>query len=173
LHLRFWKYTLALRWSNTIQISQIIYRFGDTVTVSLKDLHHFVKSKKIFVILAKYPFGCHKWAAVPISAALRQDPHIKVTTVASRWQCVEDLIGLEFETHTSRTRSERLTTCAIWAVTSLETSERKGQSRITSWLSLIFFPQFLWNLLYFICCILLKSKNQKKLIDVLKYFYLY
>jgi len=29
---------------------------------------------------------------------------------------VGDLIGSGFEPHTSRTRSERLTTCVIWAV---------------------------------------------------------
>jgi len=40
----------------------------------------------------------------------------KVATVASRWQRVEDLISSGFEFHTSRTRSERLTTCAIWTV---------------------------------------------------------
>jgi len=39
---------------------------------------------------------------------------IKVATVASRWQ--GDLIGSGFESHTSRTRSERLITCAIWPV---------------------------------------------------------
>jgi len=33
--------------------------------------------------------------------------------VASRWQRVGYLIGSGFESHTSRTRSERLTTCAI------------------------------------------------------------
>jgi len=53
---------------------------------------------------------------VPISAALRQGPHIKVATVASCWQCVGYLIGSRFEPHTSRTRSERLITCAIWPV---------------------------------------------------------
>jgi len=34
---------------------------------------------------------------VPNSAALRQDPHIKVAVVASRWQHVGDLIVLGFE----------------------------------------------------------------------------
>jgi len=53
---------------------------------------------------------------VPISAALRHAPHITVATVASCWQRVGDLIGWEFESHTSRSRSERLTTCAIWPV---------------------------------------------------------
>jgi len=42
---------------------------------------------------------------VPISAALRQGPHIKVATVASRWQREGDLIGSGFEPHTSRTKS--------------------------------------------------------------------
>jgi len=32
--------------------------------------------------------------------ALRQGPHIKVATVASRWQRVGDLIGSGFEPHT-------------------------------------------------------------------------
>jgi len=41
------------------------------------------------------------------AAALHQGPHIKVATVASRWQRVGDLIGSEFETHTYRTRNER------------------------------------------------------------------
>jgi len=36
---------------------------------------------------------------------------IKVATVASRWQRVEDLICLGFEAHISRTRGRRLTTC--------------------------------------------------------------
>jgi len=45
---------------------------------------------------------------VPISAALRQGPHIKVAAVASRWQRVGDLIGSGFEPHTSRTRGRRL-----------------------------------------------------------------
>jgi len=40
----------------------------------------------------------------------------KVAAVASRWQRVGDLIGSEFEPHTSRTRSERLITCAICPV---------------------------------------------------------
>jgi len=43
---------------------------------------------------------------------------IKVATVANRWQRVGDLIGSEFKPHTSRTRSERFTTCAIWPVQS-------------------------------------------------------
>jgi len=34
---------------------------------------------------------------VPISAALRQSPHFKVTVVANRWQRVGDLIGLALE----------------------------------------------------------------------------
>jgi len=50
---------------------------------------------------------------VSISATLRQGHTIKVTTVASRWQRVGDLIGSRFEPHTSRNRSERLTACAI------------------------------------------------------------
>jgi len=50
---------------------------------------------------------------VPISAALRQSAHLKVATVASRWQHVGDLIGSGFQPRTSRTKSERLTTCAI------------------------------------------------------------
>jgi len=33
--------------------------------------------------------------------------------VANCWQRVEDLIGSGFKPHTSRTRSELLTTCAI------------------------------------------------------------
>jgi len=41
---------------------------------------------------------------------------LKVATVANRWQHVGDLIGSGFEPHTSRTRSERLITCAIWPV---------------------------------------------------------
>jgi len=53
---------------------------------------------------------------VPISAALHQDPHIKVATVASCWQCLEDLIGSGFEPHTSRTRRGYLTSCAVWPV---------------------------------------------------------
>jgi len=44
---------------------------------------------------------------------LRQGPHIKVATVASCWQRVGDLIGSGVEPHTSRTRSERLTTCVF------------------------------------------------------------
>jgi len=40
----------------------------------------------------------------------------KVAVVASRWQRMEDLIGSGYETHTSRTISERLTACAIWPV---------------------------------------------------------
>jgi len=36
---------------------------------------------------------------------------IKVATLASRWQRMGDLIGSGFEPHTSRIRSERLTTC--------------------------------------------------------------
>jgi len=50
---------------------------------------------------------------VPISAALRQGPHLKVAAVVSRWQRVGDLIGLGNEPDASRTRSERLITCAI------------------------------------------------------------
>jgi len=42
---------------------------------------------------------------------------IKVATVASRWQRVGDLIDSGCEPHTSRTRGERLTTCAVWPVT--------------------------------------------------------
>jgi len=38
---------------------------------------------------------------VPTSTALRQGPHIKVATVASRWQRVGDLMYPEFESHTS------------------------------------------------------------------------
>jgi len=53
---------------------------------------------------------------VPISAALRQSHTIKVATVASCWQRMGDLISLGFEAHTSHTRSELLTTCAIWPV---------------------------------------------------------
>jgi len=34
--------------------------------------------------------------------ALRQGPHIKVATVASRWQRMRDLIGSGFEPHTSQ-----------------------------------------------------------------------
>jgi len=34
--------------------------------------------------------------------SLRQGPHIKVAVVASRWQCMGDMIGLGFEPHTSR-----------------------------------------------------------------------
>jgi len=34
---------------------------------------------------------------VPISAALRQGPHIKVAAMASRWQHVGDLIGSGFK----------------------------------------------------------------------------
>jgi len=45
-----------------------------------------------------------------------QCPHIKVATVASRWQSVEDLIGLGFESHTFHTRSGRLINCVIWPV---------------------------------------------------------
>jgi len=63
---------------------------------------------------------------MPNSAALRQGPHIKVATVASRWQRVGDLTGSGFETHTSRTRSERLTTCAIWPVFRLHNGFEKG-----------------------------------------------
>jgi len=44
------------------------------------------------------------------TAALRQDSHIKVAAVASRWQRVGDLIGSELEPRTSRTRSRRLIT---------------------------------------------------------------
>jgi len=33
--------------------------------------------------------------------------------VAGRWQRMEDLIGSEFEPHTSRTRGSRLPTCAV------------------------------------------------------------
>jgi len=47
---------------------------------------------------------------VPISAALRQGPYIKVAEVTSRWQRVEDLLGSGFELHTFRTRGRRLTT---------------------------------------------------------------
>jgi len=36
--------------------------------------------------------------------------------VVSHWQRVGDLIGSGYEPHTSRTRSEHLTTCAIWFV---------------------------------------------------------
>jgi len=36
--------------------------------------------------------------------------------VASRWQHVGDLIGSWFKPHSSCTRSEHLTTCAIWPV---------------------------------------------------------
>jgi len=39
--------------------------------------------------------------------------HNKVATVASRWQCVGDLIGSGFEPYTSRTRTERLTTYVV------------------------------------------------------------
>jgi len=46
---------------------------------------------------------------------------IKVATVASRWQRVGDLIGLEYEPHASLTRSERLTTCSIWPVPTTQT----------------------------------------------------
>jgi len=47
---------------------------------------------------------------------LRQGPHFKVAAVASRWQRAADLIGSGYEPHTSRTRRERLITCAIWPV---------------------------------------------------------
>jgi len=50
------------------------------------------------------------------SVSLRQGPHIKVVTVTSRWQRVDYLIGSGFEPHTSRTRSRRLTTRAVWPV---------------------------------------------------------
>jgi len=50
------------------------------------------------------------------SAVLRPGPHIKIATVASRWQRVGDSIGSGFKPHTSRTRSESLTICAIWSV---------------------------------------------------------
>jgi len=43
---------------------------------------------------------------VPISAALRQGPHIKVAAVASRWKRVEDLIGSGFEPYILRTAPE-------------------------------------------------------------------
>jgi len=36
---------------------------------------------------------------MPISAALRQGPHIKVAAVANRWQRVGDLIGSRFVPH--------------------------------------------------------------------------
>jgi len=53
---------------------------------------------------------------VPISAALCQGLHINVVTVASRWQRVGDLIGSEFESHTSSNKGRRLTSCASWPV---------------------------------------------------------
>jgi len=49
---------------------------------------------------------------VPISATLHQGPHIKIVTVASRWQHVGDLIGSGFEPQTFLTRGRRLTTYA-------------------------------------------------------------
>jgi len=45
---------------------------------------------------------------VPISATLRQGPHIKIAAVAGRLQRVGDLIGSEFESYISRTRDRRL-----------------------------------------------------------------
>jgi len=54
---------------------------------------------------------------MPISAALRQNPHFKVASVASRWQRVGnlgDLIGSEIEPHT---------TCAICPVQSFLSSQ--------------------------------------------------
>jgi len=60
---------------------------------------------------------------IPASLSLKEAPSflrlctkahtIKVATVASRWQRVGDLIGSEFEPHTSRNRSKCLTTCAL------------------------------------------------------------
>jgi len=40
----------------------------------------------------------------------------RVSGAHLRWQRVGDLIGSEFEPHTSRTRSERLTTCNIFRI---------------------------------------------------------
>jgi len=48
------------------------------------------------------------------SARLCAKTHtIKVATVANRLQSMGDLIDSRFEPHTSRTRSERFTTCAL------------------------------------------------------------
>jgi len=55
----------------------------------------------------KYPFWRHE-EAVPISETLRQGPHIKVATVASRWERVGDLIGSGFEPHISRTKDRQM-----------------------------------------------------------------
>jgi len=39
---------------------------------------------------------------------LRQGSHTKAAAVASRWQLVGDLIGSDFELHTSRTKADVL-----------------------------------------------------------------
>jgi len=67
--------------------------------------HNQIKSNLHYTRLI--PFGCHE-LAVPISAALRQSPHIKIAAVASRWQRLGDLVGSGIEPHMFRTRGRRL-----------------------------------------------------------------